>query len=199
MPARDAEELVAEIGKDAESERGRILAAGLKRAREIQAATEAQGKRLAEENARRLEARLAMERERIDGGLRIQGNRRRLEAMRESLAMSFDRARERLLGLSASGEYGRALARLVSEALEAVGDAGEVLVAAADGEACRALLAKLGIEATVRAEGAEPGQAVVTSRDGERTVDNSISTRLERLRVLREEEVARVLFRGVAS
>ena len=199
MASPDADELVAEISKEAESERERILAAALKRSQEFGAATEAQLRRLAEDNARRLAARLAMERERIDGGIKVEEGRRRLEAMREGLDAAFGRARTRLAELCASPRYAEAFAQLLREALAAIGDPGEIVVARLDEERCRALLAELGIDARVRAEGDEPGTVVVTARDGQRTVDNSIATRLARLQQMREEEIARVLFRGGAQ
>jgi vacuolar-type H+-ATPase subunit E/Vma4 len=198
MASGDAEELVTEISRDAEAERERILAAALKRTQELQAATEAQVRRLAEENARRLQTRLAMERERIDGGIKVEEGRRRLEAMREGLEAAFSRARARLGELCSSPRYPDALAQLVREAVEAVVAPGEVAVARGDVARCRAALSALGVEASVRAEGEEPGTVIVTSSDDQSAVDNSIATRLGRLQLMREEEVARVLFRGAA-
>lgn len=197
MAAADAEGLVAEISREAQAERERIAAGAAERARGIRDRAEAALKRLAEDGERSLAARLAAERERIDGGLRMELGRRKLEAMREALDAAYEEARGELARRSATAAYARVFERLVREALEAAGEPGQIVVAAQDAERCRQLLAALGVDATIRAEAGDPGAVVVTSRDGLRSIDNGIGTRLARLRELGEEEAARVLFQGL--
>jgi V/A-type H+/Na+-transporting ATPase subunit E len=194
VPETDVNELMSALVRQAEVERERIAAETRKAIEETLKGAEAEAVRLLESAERELEREMASEKDRILGRLRMEEGKRRLLLKREVLRKVFERARERISKRYGSEEYPRVLKRLIGEALSALGENGDLVVSSKDLELCSPLVAQMGSTCTIRGEGEEPGTVIALSSDGARKVDNSLSTRLERARVVLEPEVSRLLF-----
>jgi vacuolar-type H+-ATPase subunit E/Vma4 len=194
VPGEEAEALLADITTQAEADRQKILEGNRSRVEAIRARTGEEIRQLESEASRRLDKRLAVERDRVLGEALQQERRSRLLARREWIDKAFAGAEARIERLSASDQYRGLLRRLIAEAAEAIGDAGEVVVARQDLTLGRSLSQELGLSCEVRGEGGEAGTVVVLSSDGLRRVDNSLGARLARARQVIEPEIARLLF-----
>lgn len=206
MPQTDVDTLLAEVTRQAEAERGRLLAEARRQVEEARGRTAEEIRRLEEEAARHLESRLAADRSRIIGRLRMEERNRMLELRREAIRRAFEQAGRRLAeGGGSREEYRRLLRRLIGEAVREVGGAAdlqqlgglaELQVARRDEELARTLAREMGLDCAVRGEGEEPGTVVASTGDGLRRVDNSLATRLRTAERVLEQEVSRLLFGG---
>ncbi len=194
MSETGGEELLAEITRQADAERQKLLEQTRTRVDGIRAETEAELGRLETETARTVDALRALERERVLGQVRSAERRRLLEVRRAGLRTAFGTVRERLDRLYRTDEYPAVLGRLIEEALAAAGEAGELLVAGSDVREARAVLVRLGVDCPVTSHGDEPGTVIVASQDGLRRIDNGLATRLRNAERMMEPETARLLF-----
>jgi vacuolar-type H+-ATPase subunit E/Vma4 len=197
VPQTDVDTLLAEVTRQAEAERGRLLAEARRQVEEARGRTAEEIRRLEEEAARHLESRLAADRSRIIGRLRMEERNRMLELRREAIRRAFEQAGRRLAeGGGSREEYRRLLRRLIGEAVREVGGAADLQVARGDKELARTLAREMGLDCAVRGEGEEPGTVVASTGDGLRRVDNSLATRLRTAERVLEQEVSRLLFGG---
>ncbi|MDO8879278.1 MAG: V-type ATP synthase subunit E [Coriobacteriia bacterium] len=120
--------------------------------------------------------------------------RRDLAAVRdEAVDRVFELAAERLAALRGSAEYEGVFRGLVSEAVEGVQGACELVVAPDDAALAEKVVADLGATCTVASSLEGIGGAVV-SYDGGRIVRrNTFESRLEKVRGLAQSKVAEVL------
>ncbi len=197
MAEEQARVLLDEIRAQAEAERDRLLAEGRARGEAIRAEGRAGIRSLEAEAQRRLERRLAVDQDRILGESRLEERTSLLTVRREWIDRAFQVAGRRLAERCASPAYERLLEALLREAAQAIGGEGELRVAEADLGLARALVGRLGLPHSVRAEGGAPGTAIAVSRD--RRVDNSLGTRLLEASRALEREVARLLFAEPAA
>jgi len=189
----EARVLLDDIRVQAEAERERILSEGRGKAAAVRERALAEIRGLEEEARRQLERRLGVDRDRIQGESRLEARSGLLAMRREWIRRAFELAERRLSERCSSPGYEALLAALLREAAEALGGGeGELRVAGQDLAPARALVSRLGLPQTVRAEGGRPGTVVAVARD--RRVDNSLATRLEQAARSMEREVAGILF-----
>ena len=116
-----------------------------------------------------------------------------LELKRKLLDETFQTARAKQRNMMTGNVYARCIAKLIEEAVATVGDEVRVSVAESDRQICRDVLDRMGVSGTVDVAD-EPGTIIVTSRQGRKRVDNSLSTRIARAESLMQDQVARILF-----
>jgi vacuolar-type H+-ATPase subunit E/Vma4 len=203
VPDADDRVLLAEVQGQADAEREKVLAEGRSHAAAVRAKADEEIRRLEAGQARLLERRLAVDRDRILGEARLAAGERELAAGREWMSRAFQAARSELAARTASPEYGPTMRRLLRDAAAAAGiafgagaaGAGadcELCVCEADADLARRLVRELGLACRVRAEGGQPGTAIALSPG--RRVDNSLAARLTEAERSMEQEVARLLF-----
>lgn len=194
MAEEQVQALLADIAAQAEADRARILEDRHKRLEEIAERIEKETRSLEAEAARRLEQSLRVEQDRIEGRMLQERRSALLAVRREWLERAFAGAERRIAELCTGQSYPRALRSLIVQALEAIGEAGELAVTRRDVELARTLVRELAPGCAVRGEGEEAGTVRASSPDGLRRVDNSLSSRLRRARLAMEPEISRLLF-----
>jgi vacuolar-type H+-ATPase subunit E/Vma4 len=186
--------LLADIAAQAEADRARILEDRHKRLEEIAERIEKETRSLEAEASRRLEQSLRVEQDRIEGRMLQERRSALLAVRREWLERAFTGAERRIAELCTGQSYPWALRSLIVQALEAIGEAGELAVTRRDVELARTLVRELAPGCAIRGEGEEAGTVRASSPDGLRRVDNSLSSRLRRARLAMEPEISRLLF-----
>jgi V/A-type H+-transporting ATPase subunit E len=188
-PARnDIQALVSAIREEVTGEAGQILADARTQAESIrrQAQTQADAEREAILQRARQEAEAL--REHTAAAAHLEAQTLKLKRREQLLERAFAEARQQLASAPQWPDYEQIAHRLVREAVERLG-AAEV-VARVDEETRRVLsddaLAELGEELDVHLRDGEPltrsGGAVVETLDGHRRYDNTLETRLARMR-----------------
>jgi vacuolar-type H+-ATPase subunit E/Vma4 len=190
---QEAEALLADIRRQAESERERIVSEARARAERAREAAESEVRAMEAEAERQLGRRLELDRARIFGDLRLEERARRLRARRASIAKAFAKARAALADVDAA-RYRETLAELIREALASVGGDADLQVSRADLGSARAILSGFGLQTRVTDAGETPLTVVAVSRDGLRKASNGLESRLAAAETLLEEDVARILF-----
>lgn len=186
--------LLADIDRQAETERTRILSEAEARVADIRKKSEEEIRHLEAEAEKQLENRIAVEGERIAGRLEVEGRAALLAAKRAVMQRVFDEARRRTTALISSAGYPRLFERLVREAAEALGEGAGFIVASEDVPLLHEVLGRIGLSGEVRGEARPRGTVVAVSKDGLRRVDNSVAVRLARAERAFEKEVAGILF-----
>jgi vacuolar-type H+-ATPase subunit E/Vma4 len=186
--------LLADIAAQAEADRARILEEQRKQLEAIDGRVEKELRSLEAEASRRLEQSLRVEQDRIEGRMLQERRSALLAVRRQWLERAYAGAERRIAELCSGESYPRALRRLIAQALEAIGQAGELAVARQDVAQAEALMRELAPGCTVRGVGEEIGTVRVSSPDGLRRVDNSLASRLARARLAVEPEISRLLF-----
>lgn len=128
----------------------------------------------------------------IVGGADLKARNAQLVLVEESISAAFDRAVERIRSADRAGaDYARLVETLLRESTDALGTTDVVVsTSAGDEPAVRAALGKI--------EGAEmSGEAIdclggvrVRSRDGTMSYDNTLDSRIERMKPLIRKEIA---------
>jgi vacuolar-type H+-ATPase subunit E/Vma4 len=195
-PDPTTEDLFQVIYRQVENERTALLAEAEALARGLREKAAAEAEHLRSEAFARLEQELRAEELRLMGEARMEARNERLKVKRRYIKEAFRLAGEELLRLSGTDGYSAALRALLSEALEAAGNANEAVVAVREGEedACRAALKALGFTSLIRGSGNRAATLTVTSADGRRRMDNGLLSRLVKAESIEESEVAKILF-----
>ena len=188
--------LISAMREKAESEKSEILAEAQAKAGKILARGDAEIAGLKAEAEKQLEYEVVDEKGKLLGHVRLKKRERLLAVKERALKEAFGRARDKLLDLCGGDDYESAVKMLISEAIEENGNCGEISVASEDEALCRSRLAEMGHSCTVKASGPGPGVVVARSRDGRKTVDNSILIRLTKVEAGMIHEVAGILFGG---
>jgi vacuolar-type H+-ATPase subunit E/Vma4 len=189
----DAAPLVAEIDREAEAQRERILGEARAKAAEIEAAAEARI-RSAREDALRLTQKLARaDEDRLLGQARLEAQAERQQGLRIVYQRVFDAAREHLQTLADSLRYPAAMKALIREAVEAAPQASVLSVAVADVELCRGILREMERSCQVTGQDLRPGSVIASTADGKVRVDNSLGVRLATAEVVLETRITRCL------
>ena len=194
MAEEQVQALLADIAAQAEADRARILEDQRKQLEAIDGRVEKELRSLEAEASRRLEQSLRVEQDRIEGRTLQERRNGLLAVRRQWLERAYAGAQRRISELCSGPGYARALRRLVAQALEAIGEAGELEVAGQDVGRAEALVRELAPGCRVRGTGEEAGTVRVSSPDGLRRVDNSLAGRLARARLAVEPEISRLLF-----
>ena len=192
-PLQEAAELVAEIDREAEAEKERILSEARDKARRVLEEAQARIQAATEEATRVMQKQARVDEDRLIGEVRLAAQAEKLDGLRRVYREAFAVARKRINDLARSPGYRQALQALVSEALELSPQAAVVTVAHQDaalgGEAVR------GAAPGCKVVGADvpPGTVIVSTADGKVTVDNSLGTRLATAEAVLETQVTRCL------
>jgi vacuolar-type H+-ATPase subunit E/Vma4 len=189
-----SEELLADIAAEAEGRKSEILARAQREVEEIRAETDAQIRKLEEEAGEELKRRIASERERLLGQLRLEERRSFAEAKRGLLENIFEEAGRRIATGTRSKRYPAAFGRLIRQAVAEAGEDAVLAVSPAERDLARGLVEELGLDCRVQADELPAGTVRVCSADGLRRVENGLERRLARARSELEEEVARLLW-----
>lgn len=189
----EAVDLVAEIDREAEAEKTRILEEARAKAAEILAAAEARIQAAAEDADLLTEKRARADEDRLHGDARMDALAERLRGLRQVYQLVFETARQRIDSLVRSPEYARAMRALIQEALAMVPEAASISVAPEDEEMCRRILGELGATCQIKTGDLDHGSILVASADGKVTVDNSLTVRLATAETLLETRIARCL------
>jgi len=191
--------LMAAMAAQAQAEKETILSDAQAKANEISSRADAEIESLKEAAQRDCDSEIRSETERLLSDARAY-RLDQIRSVRHALVHeAFQSAREELLKLCQTEAYGEILAKLVREAVDAVGVDVQFSVAEPDVDACAKAAAELGIEQPPQPAGDQPGVLVATSPDGRRQVDNSLVMRLDNLEVTATHEVAAVLFGGTSA
>jgi len=196
---QNLEVLLSGIRKEAREERERVLSEARAEASRILEEADAKAARSLVEAKRRGERRLLLDQERVRGKARLEESAARLRAARTAIAKAFEIAGDRMRLRCATGEYPSAVKALVRQALESAPGRVEIGMDQPDLEIGRAALKEAGREGNVHPEGGGPGTVIVTSLDGARRVDNSLSVRLSAAVEALESEVVSILIGGADS
>ncbi len=188
----EAAALVAEINREAEAEKERILCEAREKARRILADADAGVAQATEEASRHAEKQARVDEDRLFGLVRLEAQAARLRGLRRAYERAFEVARERIDALVRSPRYPDALGALVREALERAPQAARVTVAVQDVSVCRDALRGLSAVEVVGAS-VPPGSVVVSSADGKVKVDNGFAARLAAAYGTMETRITRCL------
>jgi vacuolar-type H+-ATPase subunit E/Vma4 len=189
----EAAALVAEIDREAEAEKQRILGEAGDRAARIHADADARIRAAAQEASQLTEKLARVDEDRLQGQTRMEAQAERLTGLHRAYQLAIQTARERIDSLVRSPRYPDAMKTLIAEALEIVRDAAVVSVARADQQMCRDILAELGKGCQVAGQDLAPGSVIVSSADGRIRADNSLGVRLASAEVILETQIARTL------
>ncbi|HVP18073.1 MAG TPA: V-type ATP synthase subunit E [Spirochaetia bacterium] len=189
----EAAALVAEIDREAEAEKERILSEARDKARQILADADARIRSATEEASRVMQKQARVDEDRLQGEVRLEAQAERLQDLRRAYGNAFAIARERIEALTWSPRYAEALRTLISEALEKSPQAAVLTVANRDVETCREALKELAPGCRLIGAELPPGSVIVSSGDGKVTVDNSLDVRLAMAEAALETQITRCL------
>jgi len=189
----EAVDLVAEIDREAEAEKRKILEEARGKAAEILAAAAARIRAAAENESHLTEKRARVNEDRLLGQARMESLGERLRGLRREYQLVFEMAQQQIELLVRSPRYPDAMRALIREALGVVSQAASVCVAQADEEMCRGILRELGTVCEVKTEDLAPGSVIVASADGKVRIDNSLRVRLAAAETLLETRITRCL------
>lgn len=194
---KDTETLIAEMRQRSESEREEILSEAREKRDQILSQADSRVETMRQEAKDRLASELRTEHDRILGLSRMEKRNEQLAVRRRYVSQAFDKAEEKLKSKGDSAAYARLLRGLAKEALDEIHTTEVTLgVAEAEKEEGEKIAKELGLTGGVETIGEERGTVALTTTDGKRRVDNSISTRLRSARKELVTDVAQVLFGG---
>lgn len=188
-------ELVAILEKESAAEIARILAEARSRAEQIESEAKAAAQAYVDGQRQRLEAERRAALAKAHSGAQVQAAALVLRAKDEAVAEVFLRADQALLRLPQDrARYAGVLRGLIAEA--ATGLAGRMVVEVSpeDREAAVQIVQDLGLDAEVRPADGIRGGARVGTPDGRLVVENTLASRIARVRSLVASEVAHLLW-----
>lgn len=187
----DSESEINEIKGRAEKEASKILNEAKGRATEIRETILKEGKREAEQ-----------ERKRIIADAVIKARKKKLEAREEVISKTFEEGEERIKKILKRKDYSKILENLIQESAIEIGG-GDLVVILRDDDKRLVELDKIArdLKEKVKITGmklskdsiASPG-VIVRTKDGRVEVDNTLETRMRRMRNDLRLKVAKVLF-----
>ena len=189
-------DLGALLEREASAEIEAIVAEARARASALVAQAQAEAEPLLAQRQRAADQQREATLVRAHSAAQLEASALKLRAQHAAVEGVFDGARERLVALASDGgRYDAVLAKLLTEAVEAVGS-GEVAAvhaAPADVATVQAAATRLGLQAPVEADGAvAAGVRVVSKRRS--AVENTLLTRLGALEGELAADVSRTLF-----
>jgi len=189
-------DLSALLDREAGAEIEAIVAEARERASALAAKAQAEAEQLLAQRQRAAELGREATLVRAHSAAQLEASALKLRAQHAAVEGVFDLARTRLTSLSGDpARYAGVLAKLLGEAVEAVGpaDVAAIQTAPADVATVVGEVARLGLQAPVEADGAlAQGVRVVSKRRS--AVENTLSTRLSALEGELAADVSRALF-----
>ncbi|MDA0700121.1 MAG: V-type ATP synthase subunit E [bacterium] len=189
-------DLSALLEREASAEIEAIVAEARERASALVAQAQSEAEQLLAQRQRVAEQQREATQVRAHSAAQLEASALKLRAQHAAVEGVFGAARERLASLSGDAKgYGEVLAKLLAEAVDAVGtaDVASVHAAPADVAAVKAAAAGLGLTVPVEADGTVVhGVRVVSKRRS--AVENTLTTRLSALEGELAADVSRLLF-----
>lgn len=188
-------ELVDILEKEASAERERILGEARARAEEIVA----QGRHAAESyldaQRREAEAERTAARTKAESAAQLQAASMVLQEKDQALATILTEAQTELARIPGDkGKWGQILKGLIREGAAGLSGPLVIEVHPDDLQAARQAAKELGLDAEVKASTAITGGARLATPDGRFVVENTLASRLERVRPVLASEVAALLW-----
>jgi len=188
-------ELVAILEKESAAEAARVLAEAKPRAEEIEAEGRAAAQAYVESQRQRLETERKAAMAKAQSAAQVRAAALVLRAKDEAIADVFLRATQALLRAQEDrARYAGLLRGLIREAASGLGGRVVVEVHADDRELAAQAIRELGLDAEVRTAGDIHGGVRIATPDRRFTVENTLASRLERVRPLVASEVAQLLW-----
>ncbi|ADV68389.1 V-type ATP synthase subunit E [Deinococcus maricopensis] len=181
--------LDALLENEARAEIERVRAEGRERAQAILREAQERAQALVESRTRALETQRQAELTRARSAADLELAAARLNANESGLAQAFDIAQQELRNVTQVPEYREILARLISEARQAIPDAEALEVNPAEAHIAREVAP--GID--VRENPAIRGGVRVVGRGGKSGISNTLEGRLERVRAALSPQIARMM------
>lgn len=125
---------------------------------------------------------------------RMDGKKRVSSVKEQAVSATFDKALDSLSSIRNSAEYPAIFKALVDEAVAGVAGEMEVLVDPADADLASRTLSEAGLKATVKPEIESAGGLVVRTGGGRIMRRNTLESRLGKVGLIAQAEVAEILF-----
>ncbi|MCF7974730.1 MAG: V-type ATP synthase subunit E [Phycisphaerae bacterium] len=193
------DKLLHAVNEQATLDRGKVMAEAAEQVRRIEAQTHAEIEQLQGQIRARADREIDQEKDRLSGQSHMAFRAARQAARVRLLKQVFAEAEKAVAALPQSPQYRDILGALITEALAAAGPDALVKVAVSDEKVCRAWLSQHRLSCTVEGIKAERGTVLAVSADGDRQVDNSLSTRLARAESLCQQDAAAFLFQETSD
>lgn len=188
-------ELIAILEKEAAAETARVLAEARAQAEQISAEARKEAEVVRESARHRVEAERKAAQTRAQSAAQLRASSLVLRAKDAAIAEVFEKAYAELARLAQDrGAYERLLPALVKEASSELTGRLVIEVNPSDADAARAAARELGLEAEVKPAAEVSGGVVVSTTDGRFTVQNTLASRLERVKPVLVTEVANLLW-----
>lgn len=188
-------ELVAMLEKESAAEIARVLADAKARAEQVEAEARAAAQAYLEGQRQRLEAERKAAMAKAQSGAQVHAAALVLRAKDEAVADVFMNAEQALLRLQQDrARYATVLRGLIKEAAEEVSGRIMIEVHPEDRETAVQAMRELGLDAEVRTADDVRGGTRVATPDRRFIVENTLASRIERVRPLLASEVAQLLW-----
>ncbi len=189
-------ELIAVLEKEASAEVERILAEARAQAEEIVAKAQREAQSYLETQRRQAEAERAAARTKAESAAQLQAASLTLQAKDQAMRAIFADAEAVLQQISQNkAQFAKILRGLIHEG--ATGLSGHLIVDVHpdDLQAARQAVKELGLDAEVKASPTISGGVRLKTPDGRFAVENTLTSRLERIKPVLASEVAALLWR----
>lgn len=189
-------ELIAVLEKEASAECERILAEARAQAQEIVAQAQREAQSYLDAQRRQAEAERAATRTKAESAAQLKAAALVLQAKDQAMTAIFTDAEAELQRISQNKtQYAKILRGLIQEA--ATGLSGHLIIEVHpnDVQVARQAVKEAGLDAEVKSSTAISGGARVATPDGRFVVENTLTSRLERVKPVVASEVAALLWR----
>ncbi len=188
-------ELVTLLEKEATAEYERILGEARIKADEVVAQARREAQTYLEGQRRQLEAEQKAARTKAESSAQLQASSLVLQAKDQAITDVFARAEAELTRIPQNKtQYTKILRSLIQEGAADLGGHIVVEVHTDDLEAARGAVRELGLDAEVKESVDIAGGARLATPDGRFTVENTLRSRLERVKPVLASEVAALLW-----
>lgn len=189
-------ELIAVLEKEASAECERVLAEARAQAQEIVAQAQRDAQSYLDAQRRQAEAERAATRTKAESSAQLQAAALVLQAKDQAMTAIFADAETELQRISQNKtQYGKILRGLIQEAGSGLSGHLIVEVHPDNVQVARQAVKEAGLDAEVKSSTAISGGARVATPDGRFVVENTLTSRLERIKPVVASEVAALLWR----
>jgi V/A-type H+-transporting ATPase subunit E len=197
------EKIIQRIEEDSRAEVEGILREARDKAEKIKAEAEKKAKGIEDEIIGKGKREAEQEKQRIIANARLRARKMKLDAKEEVIRAALEEAEKKLKKVSTSKDYPKVLENLIEEAAISIGEKEvKIFVRKEDARILTAdLLEKLSKEAKCKISLSSQtintcGGVIARTNDGRVEVDNTLETRMERMREDLRSQVAEVLLLG---
>jgi len=186
--------LIEALTSEAEAERDKILLQAHQDAERILSETSQEIKRLEDEQIERLERELAGKKLKAKSRATLKAMEIVLNAKQEALNQVFSQALARLMSLEETEKYPEVLEKLISESLKYFGEGACLWVNEKDLPLLSRIFKERFIDCEFKGTSELRGGVKVVSLDGKFSCLNTLSSRMERVRIAITGEIAKILW-----